>query len=181
MPTEWALAQLGSPAISLGDEQRYMAEAKDTFVSPAGVGLSLPKLDDVIGSFAIQAGSIARNPTTMERAGAGLWLDAVTACVEALIAEYTAVVKQYPGLFAFWDAILPRPSTALDANLRSALADLMIHQLASDNEFVCVSALHGIGHLGDPRARQEVRRLIDLDSGSDLATYARQALSGNVL
>lgn len=181
-PSEWALARLRNEPVRPGGELTYLRDASATFRSTAGTGLSLAKLDQIVASFSIEAGAIALAWERLQSAVQLAWLAAVEACSIVLCEQYSDVAEQHLGLFMFWDAILPRRNalTRVD-DVRERLWRMLLRQLQVENDFVRASALHGIGHLKFPGARQEVGAVIDLRSSSDLAAYARQVLSDHIL
>ena len=84
------------------------------------------------------------------------------------------------GLYMFWDLVLseredsPKP-------LQEAVFKALERQISFPEPRLRESALHGFGHLKDPRSQSLIKHFIDQCPPGDLRTYAETALRFEVL
>jgi hypothetical protein len=107
-------------------------------------------------------------------------VSAVAAAPSLLASIFGDATQNSNALSMFWDVAISTPLRS-DVSFRGAVFESLTAQLGSPNPWVQASALHGFGHLEEPRCRPVIRDFLRRCEDSYLVEYARQAMAFKVL
>ncbi|MGE3075740.1 MAG: hypothetical protein AB7N24_18640 [Dehalococcoidia bacterium] len=110
------------------------------------------------------------------------WAAEAAKAAPKFLAFHFAETTTYPdALSMFWEVVIG-PLSRGDAAFHDAVFRGLCSQLKVKNSWVQASALHGFGHLRDPRCRPVIREFLKVSTDdAKLAAYAREAMAFKIL